>query len=229
MEDVMYYHGTKNDSADIIVKTQMMEPSVGDDHWLGDGYYFYYEEEYAFRWILLKYTQNFTNEFSEDYDGIYNQYTIVSAEIDIKPNRLFDLTIIENAIFFQEVKNLLEERVKISEKYKNKSIVDGVVFNYIFKYTDHKKNYDAVTAVFPIIYINSNSRIDFLPEKQLCVKNSSIISNYKIYSLNVVPQNYKIFIKKYNNIKGTMKKRRRNSNRYKTSRNSIKYKKEGLI
>lgn len=48
-------------------------PSKGDKHWLGDGYYFYKEEEYAFRWILLQYASGFKDDykqFIEDYQSI---------------------------------------------------------------------------------------------------------------------------------------------------------------
>lgn len=99
----MYYHGTTKGNTDDIVKTQLMIPSVGDEQWLGDGCYFYVDAEYAFRWILIKYTNNFRNEFSADYSNIYGEYTIVSAEINIDDERLFSM--------------------------KNNSVVDGVVFN----------------------------------------------------------------------------------------------------
>lgn len=42
-------------------------PSKGDKHWLGDGYYFYKEEEYAFRWILLQYASGFKDDYKEYY------------------------------------------------------------------------------------------------------------------------------------------------------------------
>lgn len=48
-------------------------PSKVDKHWLGDGYYFYKEEEYAFRWILLQYASGFKDDykqFIEDYQSI---------------------------------------------------------------------------------------------------------------------------------------------------------------
>lgn len=60
----MYYHGTDNVSAYEILKKGFVKPSIGDNHWLGDGYYFYKSEEYAFRWILLKYTDNFRNQYA---------------------------------------------------------------------------------------------------------------------------------------------------------------------
>lgn len=181
----MYYHGTTKGNADDIVKTQLMIPSVGDEQWLGDGCYFYVDAEYAFRWILIKYTNNFRNEFSADYSNIYGEYTIVSAEINIDDERLFSMENIQNRLLFIKVKTEISQKMAQSDKYrgsmKNNSVVDGVVFNYLFKYEGYDKKYDAVKAVFPISYIYDDSRMDFLPEPQICVKNSKILSDLRFF------------------------------------------------
>ena len=228
----MYYHGTTKDSADIIVKTQFMRPSVGDDHWLGDGSYFYVNDEYAFRWILMKYTNNFRNKFANDYSKIYEKYSILSAEINIQPERLFSMEDINLRLLFIEVKMALSENAEKSERYservKNKAIIDGVVFNYLFKYQGYGEKYDAVQAIFPISYICDDSRMEYLPEPQICVKNVEVISDYRVHSTEEVPKEYVDFVTKYNRTKYQLR-RKKKLDKYKSKPKNIEYKREGLI
>ena len=227
----MYYHGTTKDAATTIVQTQFMEPSIGDAHWLGNGCYFYENEEYAFRWILIKYTDNFRNKFSADYSGIYSKYSILSANIKIDSERVFSMENIHHRLLFIQVKTKLSEKTKESEKYreylKNGAIVDGVVFNFLFNHEGYIEKYDAVRAVFPISYIYDDSRLEYLPEPQLCVKNAEVISSYTLYSKEEVPEAYKGFIISYNQVKKELIKKRK-LDRYRKKPGSIKYKKEEL-
>ncbi len=227
----MYYHGTTKDNADIIVQTQLMKPSIGDEQWLGDGCYFYVDAEYAFRWILIKYTNNFRNEFSADYSNIFENYSIISAEININPERIFSMENIKDRLLFINVKTEMSKKTEQSEKYrdriKNNSIVDGVVFNYLFKYMGYGEKYDAVIAIFPISYILDDSRMDYLPEPQICVKNVDVLSDYRKFSDVKVPKEYEEFIVNYNQVKYSLKQKR-NLAKYKIKPKSIKYKKEDL-
>lgn len=225
----MYYHGTTRDNADIMVREQFMLPSTGDDQWLGTGYYFYYDIEYAFRWILLKYTNNFKNEYRNSYDKIFDEYSIVSAQIDISDDRVFDMDNIKHHLLFIDTKTKLSEKTAKSLKYydrlKNQAVVDGVVFNFLFGYTDCKEKYDAVRAVFPISYIFDNSRMDYLPEPQLCIKNADIVSEYQKLLIDKVPDEFKCFITSYNQNKMRLKEKR-NLIKYKKSPRSVKYKRK---
>ena len=67
------YHGTDLETGKVIIDSQKMEPSRGDHHWLGDGIYFYDNEKYAFRWIVIKYTGNFKNMRARDYKNIFQE------------------------------------------------------------------------------------------------------------------------------------------------------------
>lgn len=226
----MCYHGTTKDNADIIIRDRYMLPSTGDDQWLGEGYYFYYDIEYAFRWILIKYTNNFKNQYADNYDKIYNEYSILSAKIDIDQERVFDLDKIEHRLLFINTKMAISEKTARSQKYnnrlKNNSVVDGVIFNYLFKYEDYKEKYDAVKVTFPISYIFDNSRMDYLPEPQLCVKNIEVISNYKLASTKEVPEQYKNFIVDYNKVKKKLSEK--NKNKYKKTQRNVKYKRREI-
>lgn len=204
----MYYHGTKAERADEILSKGFMKPSIGDHHWLGDGYYFYSDEEYAFRWILIKYTNNFSNEYKADYEKIFEDYSILSAELK-KDCRFFSLDNIKNKAFFIKIKNELCQKAEYSERFgkqiKKDGIPDGVVINILFEYMDFNDKYDAVEATFPVACILDQSRLDYLPEKQTCVKNMFVIENLKKCNGEKVPEEFKIFINDYNMSKSILK------------------------
>lgn len=219
----MYYHGTKAENANDILAKGFFNPSIGDHHWLGDGYYFYSDAEYAFRWILLKYTQNFTNIFKINYDKIFEVYTILSVSLH-PSSRFFSLDQIKHKTLFIKVKNEIRKKAEYSKRYqeqiKREGIADGVIINILFEYMGYDQRFDVVEATFPIALSNCDSRLDFLPEKQICVKNLHMIQNPQKWNCDSVPENFKIFIDDYMQSKKLLRQ---------SSQNSIaqKYKKKG--
>lgn len=187
-----------------------MKPSIGDNHWLGDGYYFYKNDEYAFRWILLKYTENFSNQYASEYDKIYSKYTILSAEMN-ENIRIFSLQDINNRLYFIKVKNKLKETAEYSDRFRKqirtKGIVDGVVFNVMFEYMGLDQDYDAIEADFTITFVQDDSRLDYLPEDQLCVRRIDAIKKIQKYSGDEIPDKYRIFINEYNESKNALKQK----------------------
>ncbi|MEZ3460844.1 MAG: hypothetical protein K1W23_01500 [Lachnospiraceae bacterium] len=210
----VYYHGTDNNSAYNILTKGFMKPSIGDNHWLGDGYYFYRNEEYAFRWILMKYTNNFKNQYAADYGNIFGEYTILAAQM--KENiRVFSMQDIKNRLYFIKVKNKLKEVAEYSDSFrkqvKSKGIVDGVVFNVMFEDMGLDKDYDAIEADFTITFVQEDSRLDYLPEDQLCVRRLDVIDTIQKFNGEEVPDNYKIFINEYNQSKAILNQKNRES------------------
>lgn len=202
------YHGTDISTGKSIIKGQVMLSSRGDHHWLGDGVYFYKDPEYAFRWIVIKYTENFKNLYAKDYKDIFQEYIILSAEIF--SDRKFDLDDPETRLFFINVKNEILKKSKYSKRIQQQleknEIADGVVFNILFDKMGYSDDYDYVSATFPITYLNdSNSRLDFIPELQICVKNAEIIKNITKYNGKEVLPEYAAFIDLYKNTKRQMK------------------------
>lgn len=210
----MYYHGTDNNSAENILAKGFMRPSIGDNHWLGDGYYFYKNEEYAFRWILLKYTNNFKNQYAVNYNNIYSEYTILAAEMN-KNMRVFSMQDIRNRLYFIKVKNKLKEAAEYSDRFRkqvrNKGIVDGVVFNVMFEDMGLDQDFDAIEADFTITFVQDDSRLDYLPEDQLCVRRLDAIDKIRKFNGDEVPENYKIFINEYNQSKAILSQKNRES------------------
>lgn len=198
------YHGTKIKQGQEIIKSQSMKSSRGDDHWLGDGIYFYTEEVYAFRWIAIKYSNNFKNEHSEEFLNIFNEYTILKATVEVDEERIFSLNESETYLFFLYISDLLKRKKRYSSKFRNIKIVDGVVLNILFEDLGYKKKYDLVEATFPIKQNNKNlkfTRLEYIPETQICIKNANVIIKIEKYNKKEVPERYKEFIKRYNRLK----------------------------
>lgn len=201
------YHGTDINTGKSIVEEQLMLPSRGDHHWLGDGIYFYEDIKYAFRWIVIRYTDNFRNLYAKDYGDIFQEYIILKA--DILSNRKFDLDDVSTKLFFINVKNKIQKKSqyskRIQDQLKENGIADGVVFNVLFDKMGYNNKYDYVSATFPIAYLyDSNSRLDYIPELQICVKNAEIIKNIiQCNDKDNLPE-YKAFIDLYRNTKRQM-------------------------
>lgn len=194
------YHGTEIKCGNEILAKGFLIPSKGDKHWLGDGYYFYKEEEYAFRWILLQYASGFKDDYKEYYNDIFIKYTIISADIDT--DKIFDLDNIKDKLLFIKIGNIIKKKAEYSSRFKRKKIEDGVIINVMFSELGYDKDYDAVSATFPIAYsYNTDSRQDFLPEPQICVKNQIVIKNIQKHNKDIVPEHYKQFIDDYQSIK----------------------------
>lgn len=96
----------------------------------------------------------------------------------------------------------LKEQVKLKSRFDASQIVDGVVINILFESYGLSDRFDAVKAIFPISYAGIGiSRMSFLPEKQICIRNTSVIEQIKKHNDLVVPSGYEEFISSYNILK----------------------------
>lgn len=175
------YHGTDKTSGTKIISSKSFKRSLGEEHWLGDGVYFYEEKYYAFRWIYIAYIKKYPQHVPE-MENITTKYTILSADIKTVPERIFDLAKIEHKLIFDRVyKKSLEKN-----KNRNLKIVDGAVFNFLFYKMGYKKEYDLIKALFihedNDIQIN-HTRLSYIPEVQYCVINAEVIKNIKNSSI----------------------------------------------
>ena len=202
------YHGTDLKTGKIIIESQRMEPSRGDHHWLGDGIYFYRDQKYAFRWIIIKYTQNFQNSRALDYKKISQEYIILTAEL--KSDKIFDLDNLEMKLFFLDMRKIIldksDQSERIQKQLNESGFSDGVVLNVLFEKMGLSASYDCVKATFPISYLdNTGSRLDYIPELQICVKNPEIIENIKEFNIEDHFWDFREFIDLYRKIKYQMK------------------------
>lgn len=74
------FHGTSKNDGDSIL-TRGFSVSRGDNHWLGDGVYFFAEDQdMAFQWCR-----------GESFKKKYNDYVIIKSDIGIGLKYVFDL------------------------------------------------------------------------------------------------------------------------------------------
>ncbi len=202
------YHGTDLKTGKIIIESQKMEPSRGDHHWLGDGIYFYRDQKYAFRWVVIKYTENFQNLRAQDYKKIFQKYIILTA--DVKSDRIFDLDNPEMKLFFLDLRNKIlhksDQSERIQMQLNESGFSDGVILNVLFERMGLNASYDCVSATFPISYSDSTgSRLNYIPELQICVKNAEVIKNIKEFNIEENFSDFREFVELYRKIKYQMK------------------------
>ena len=196
------YHGTSVEFGKKILIEQKMRPSRGDDQWLGDGQYFFRNDFYAFRWIVIKYTEGFKNNNTKKIELIYDHYMILKADINLNPDRVYSLYDPIAHANYMNLLDLLQEKQEYSEKYKNKEIVDGVVINILFTRMGYGKRYDAVEAMFNISTKSKRkTRFNSFSEYQVCIKNSDIIKRIVKFNNENVPEQYIKTLNDYNIIK----------------------------
>lgn len=149
---------------------------------------------------------------------------ILSADIDL--GRVFSLDNLRNKMLFLSLKNSLKLKLQDSIRYKNNEIVDGLVINIMFNEMGYADKYDAVEATYPIAYVyDTDSRQDYIPEYQLCVKNLLTISNIQKYNGTEVTQEYINFIKEYNLIKQQCLEMRKKKSHYRERKFKYTYNK----
>lgn len=171
------YHGTERDVGSRIIASKTFKQSLGDEHWLGDGIYFYEEKIYAFRWIYIRYNKKYPM-CTPNMANIIKKYSILSADITIEQERIFDLTRYEHKEQFDRVHNRSLEKNKSGKI----NITDGAVLNFMFHKMKYNKKYDMIKAMFPHEDNDISSmktRLSYIPEMQYCVVNKRIISNIK--------------------------------------------------
>lgn len=210
-----YYYGTARERGVKAIKLKKLPISQGDDHWLGDGVYFYDNIKYAYRWIWMMCEDKIKKNPSKDV--LLDNYMVIVANINIVEGRLWDLVHNpEHFLLFNELRTeILKKNNQGSEMKKrvtSKKIVDGVVLNILFNEYGFGEEFDAVLYSFRTKSSSASlkTRID-IHEIQLCVKNPEIITglcectNYNHHD-NIQ------FIYAYNNYKKGARKNDKNKN-----------------
>ncbi|AAB98351.1 hypothetical protein MJ_0359 [Methanocaldococcus jannaschii DSM 2661] len=199
------YHGTDRKSAEKIMESKEILPSQGDNHWLGDGIYFYEEEFHAFKWIWYK---------EKNRNRLLKNFAIIKAEVICEESRIFDLTKIEHKLLFDMMYKLINTTKLRLDKLRGDMCAEGVVINYMFKNKElgYNKRFDIVRALFPIPvkkyqkienreknkkYKERTHRLTFMPEIQVCVKNPSVIKKLEWYDLEKTIDKFLIYTEIY--------------------------------
>ncbi|WP_346877598.1 hypothetical protein [Clostridium sp. UBA5712] len=177
-KDIFLYHGTERQRGNKIICNKKMEESIGDHHWLGDGAYFYEQLFFSYKWIkdMFKSKQNVNHK---TFKELASKYMILSCKIRVNEERIFDIdNNIEHKYIFDRFSERIQEGKSYSERLKTQTIADGVVLNVMFSEYKYMNKYDLVIASFKrnnFKYKNSRTRLNYVLEKQICVKNLKVV------------------------------------------------------
>jgi hypothetical protein len=183
MRTILLYHGNTESAVDEIVRANKLldkYKSIGDKHYLGDGFYFYEDVVQASVWAKMK--------VKRKYKG--TRWAILECKIEVEEDEFLDLDKRdEQDFFFLEMKRANERVNNGSISSKDKSEImeysDAYLCNYIadmlqlsllsktFVYKDMFKTY-------PSLFSNKKSSPylitrHFRTEKQYVIKNSNIV------------------------------------------------------
>ncbi|MGD6874236.1 hypothetical protein ACQCU1_18905 [Sutcliffiella horikoshii] len=185
------FHGSKRSRGEKFIQNKEMEPSKGKKHWLGDGSYFFVEDFYSYKWIVEMFKAR--HHESCTYDNLNKHYLILTGEVCIEKNRVFDLTRAEHKILFDRVYKKLDEKNEI----KHYDIAEGVVLNYMFNKLNYHKLFDVVKAVFSLNkykYEDIKTRVGYMPQEQVCIKNNEVVNDIKEYNFKERIDTFNILI-----------------------------------
>lgn len=189
------FHGSNRSRGERILHNQLMEVTRGSKHWLGDGSYFFTEDLHSYKWIIDMFKDRYVEEIN--YEMLSAHYIIIETLVMVPKLRVFDLTKAEHKILFDRVNKLMIDKKEIN----GSEYAEGVVLNYMFNELDFGKDYDLVKALFlfnKTNYRKVNSRIGYMPQEQICIKNLDIVDCINEYDfskrskiLSVALENYR--------------------------------------
>jgi hypothetical protein len=174
------FHGT-NFSATDSISSNGFQASKGDEHWLGDGIYFFLEglsrtpEIQAEDWAKAQAWDNRKREFK------YDKFVVFEAQIQAYEKECLDLRTSDGVEVFQYFKNQFITKIKKHSRGLN--YLDGLIINLA-------KN----EGIIPISLVIANFYIKFTKERiekvNLRVQNCTICnvldSNASIWSFRVI-------------------------------------------
>lgn len=177
------YHGnTETVISDTVSAQKLLDKykSIGDKHYLGDGYYFYHDLSQAKVWAHLKVTRN------ENYRG--QQYAVLKCEVEVDDDYVMDLdNRDEQDYFFAEMKRLkiqLDNRSLGIEQYCDTYLCNHLStqlsLTMLTKTFPYKDKFDSFRPLF------SNTRPPYGPY--------NITRHFRTEKQYVLRENYRIII-----------------------------------
>lgn len=215
------YHGSNRSRGQEVISEQKMKITTGDAHWLGDGSYLFTEDFQSYKWIRDMFKSRHGHK-EINYSNININYLILECKIETKKARVLDLTKSEHKILFDKVRKKMVEMNKIVSA----DVTEGVTLNYMFNELGFKDEFDLVKAIFILNqkhYKDFKSRLAFLPQEQICIKNPEVVKAIEEFNFESKVDLYEGILKDYYYSSGSPKEtssyraRRSESNKGNTS------------
>lgn len=186
--NVRVYHGTQRSSGMQILSTRQFKASRGIEQWLGDGVYFWLHDLDAYWWIRVKWRRRVQSEKRDPVRfTLIENYCIITADIQTTRERVFDLTDPTHRMAFFDIMRQVKDRVARG-KLSGNEVAETYVLNHMFKTLRFSEDYDVVLAMYPQhrkMYNDFETRLGYMPQWQVCVKNipvATIVEEYPLHS-----------------------------------------------
>lgn len=180
MIELLGFHGTNFENTISIIKHGFI-PSRGEEHWLGDGIYFFIEglsttpEIQAENWAIAQAWDNRNKRLT------YGNFVVFEAKVQVNENECLDLRTSDGVEVFQYFIDRFITQIK--SLGKNLDYLDGLILNFASK-----------EGVIPFRTVIGNFYIKFTRERierlNLRVQNCTICnvleSNPSILSYKVI-------------------------------------------
>jgi len=172
------YHGTSLQNAESILE-KGFKISCGNDHWLGDGVYFFENDgEMAIDWCI-----------AEGSKRGYNKYVVLHSEICASEEYIYNLTEPEGRKLFHEFRRIFINKVakgEYSVGIKNKHVLDGAIINKLCQLFPYKL---IISSMF-VQQVEDRRKKDFsrIPNCVIvCVRDVTFCNNdIQIYKEGVI-------------------------------------------
>lgn len=162
------YHATLAENFPAIMRRTFL-PSEGNEHWLGDGIYFYTEDYHAYNWMYHKAGRR----------DIAVCCTI-DADIEVDDGRILDLDSAEHHYLFEGIILTIQERNNqaINTCLDLADFIEGTIINFMFSELDFGEHFDMVIKTFYTERDRHNRMklsVKGTPQKQVCIKEKNCI------------------------------------------------------
>ncbi|MDO8182068.1 hypothetical protein [Lactiplantibacillus plantarum] len=165
------YHGTTNVSASSILKDKKFKFTHRDDHWLGNGVYFFINDYSTAQW----WANNAVKKASRNSSSIQQSIspTVLKGMIAVETEQLLDLDSLDDMEKFIDFVKLISEKYQMTNVSNKHEAMCKLMDTYVEMY-----NLDAVVYTF-----DRNNTADMLYSlglrqhgRQLCVFNQRVIN-----------------------------------------------------
>jgi len=176
------YHGTIQRFADNIKNTKEFKIETRNNHWLGNGVYFFVNNRYEAEWWSEQAKKKFIRENKPDKTKVKRQ--VIRLQVKIDPEKLLDLDVVsETNDLYDFICELEKENININIFERNKSQHDKEIARCLIIDLYAKcKEYKAACYTFESKVKLDERFNDFWHNiglkkhvKQLCVFDQSII------------------------------------------------------
>lgn len=191
IEDV--FHGTTIQNAKSIIKDNKYYPGKENvnDQFLGEGIYFFKNNQHAVMWNLKKARDEKILNLS--YKKYIKKYTVIKSELKYKKENLLDLNDANDIAKYDKICRKIKQKFENEEEFKTAKRKERAIINFLYR----KNLIDGIFVIRKISgqknNVDENNVADYIERDILCVKNDCVINN--------IGKCIKICSDEYNNIK----------------------------